>query len=170
MSCRSVLLVKETGGPGENHRPVASHWQTLSHNVVHPPWSGFELTTSVVICTDCIGSCSPTTIRSRRPLTDTGVCVPFGCIYESYFHVVDGTGDADIFDAFCWTANKTNKRSHLKSLNTQIVRHICWWKSRSWLRTGTKMWRGYKRLIIPQTFSLALQWQYRYTQSTKRDT
>jgi hypothetical protein len=20
---------------GENHRPVASHWQTLSHNVVH---------------------------------------------------------------------------------------------------------------------------------------
>jgi hypothetical protein len=28
-------LVKETGGPGENHRPVASHWQTLSHNVVH---------------------------------------------------------------------------------------------------------------------------------------
>ena len=29
-----VLLVEETGGPGENHRPVASHWQTLSHNVV----------------------------------------------------------------------------------------------------------------------------------------
>jgi hypothetical protein len=31
----SVLLVEETGGPGENHRPSASHWQTLSHNVVH---------------------------------------------------------------------------------------------------------------------------------------
>jgi hypothetical protein len=28
----SVLLMEETG---ENHRPVASHWQTLSHNVVH---------------------------------------------------------------------------------------------------------------------------------------
>jgi hypothetical protein len=26
--------MEETGGPGENHRPVASHWQTLSHNVV----------------------------------------------------------------------------------------------------------------------------------------
>ena len=25
----------ETGGPGENHCPVSSHWQTLSHNVVH---------------------------------------------------------------------------------------------------------------------------------------
>jgi hypothetical protein len=30
----SVLLVEETGIPGENHWPVASHWQTLSHNVV----------------------------------------------------------------------------------------------------------------------------------------
>ena len=35
ISWRSVLLVEETGGSGENHRPVASHWQTLSHNVVH---------------------------------------------------------------------------------------------------------------------------------------
>jgi hypothetical protein len=31
----SVLLVEETGGPGENHWHVASHWQTLSHNVLH---------------------------------------------------------------------------------------------------------------------------------------
>jgi hypothetical protein len=29
-----VLLVEETGGPGENHRPAASHRQTLSHTVV----------------------------------------------------------------------------------------------------------------------------------------
>jgi hypothetical protein len=31
---RSVLLVEETWGLGENHRPVGSHWQILSHNVV----------------------------------------------------------------------------------------------------------------------------------------
>ena len=31
---RSVLLVEETGVPGENHQPVASKSQTLSHNVV----------------------------------------------------------------------------------------------------------------------------------------
>ena len=30
----SVLFVEETRVLGENHRPVASHWQTLSHNVV----------------------------------------------------------------------------------------------------------------------------------------
>ena len=29
-----VLLVKKTGIPGESHRHVASHLQTLSHNVV----------------------------------------------------------------------------------------------------------------------------------------
>ena len=34
ISCRSVLSVEETGVPGENHRPVASHWQTFSHFVV----------------------------------------------------------------------------------------------------------------------------------------
>jgi hypothetical protein len=28
------LLEEETGVPGENHRPVASHGQTLSYNVV----------------------------------------------------------------------------------------------------------------------------------------
>ena len=35
ISWHSVLLVEETRGPGKNQRPVASQWQTLSHNVVH---------------------------------------------------------------------------------------------------------------------------------------
>ena len=35
ISWRSVLLVEETRVPGKKHRPVTSHWQTLSHNVVH---------------------------------------------------------------------------------------------------------------------------------------
>ena len=35
---QSVLLVEETGIPWENPWPAASHWQTLSHNVV----SSFE--------------------------------------------------------------------------------------------------------------------------------
>ena len=34
ISWRSVLFGKETRGPGEEHRPTASNWQTLSHNVV----------------------------------------------------------------------------------------------------------------------------------------
>jgi hypothetical protein len=57
MSWWSVLLVEETGVPGENHRPVASHWQTLSHNVVSstPRLSGLVLTTLMVIGIDCTG-------------------------------------------------------------------------------------------------------------------
>jgi len=35
ISWRFLLLVEETRVPWENHRPVVSHWQTLSHNVVH---------------------------------------------------------------------------------------------------------------------------------------
>ena len=35
ISWQSVLLVEETGGPVGNHRHIASHWQTLSHDVVH---------------------------------------------------------------------------------------------------------------------------------------
>ena len=34
ISWQLVLLVEETGVPGENHRPIASHLQNLSHNVI----------------------------------------------------------------------------------------------------------------------------------------
>jgi len=34
ISWRLVLLVQETGAPEENHRPVVSHSQNLSENVV----------------------------------------------------------------------------------------------------------------------------------------
>jgi hypothetical protein len=54
ISWLSVLLVDETE---EIHRPVASHWQTLSRIEYTSLWTGFELTTSVVIVTDCTGSC-----------------------------------------------------------------------------------------------------------------
>jgi hypothetical protein len=59
ISWRSILLVEEIRVPGENHWPVASHWQTFSHNNVSstPPHERFELTTLVVIDTDCTGSC-----------------------------------------------------------------------------------------------------------------
>jgi hypothetical protein len=53
----SVLLMEEIGVPRENHRPVASNRQILSHNVVHLARAGFKLATSVVIGTDCICSC-----------------------------------------------------------------------------------------------------------------
>ena len=70
---RSVLLVEETGVPGENHRPAASHWQTLSHNVVSSTACLTGIQTHNISGTDCIGSYKSNYIctiwlRPQRPL------------------------------------------------------------------------------------------------------
>ena len=59
ISWRSVLLVGETGLPGENHRPVQvtdKHYYKRLYRV-HLSWAGPEFTTLVVIDTDCTSSC-----------------------------------------------------------------------------------------------------------------
>ena len=61
ISWRSVLLVEETGVPGENHRPVASHWQTLLHNVVSSTPRLSEIWTHIFRHWLVV---TPTTIRS----------------------------------------------------------------------------------------------------------
>jgi hypothetical protein len=67
----SVLLAEDTRVPWEYHRPVISHWQTLSHNVVsitlrHERDSNSYL---LVMGTDCIGSCKSNyhTIMTTTP-------------------------------------------------------------------------------------------------------
>ena len=77
-SWQSVLLVEETG---ENHRPVANHWQTLSHNVVsrttqHEQGSNSQLL--VLIVTDCTSSCKSTydaITTTTAPVWITGIIV-----------------------------------------------------------------------------------------------
>jgi hypothetical protein len=61
ISWRLVVLVEETGIPGKNHLPSASHWHIMLHEYTSP-WTGFELTTFVV--TYCV-VVNPTAIRSR---------------------------------------------------------------------------------------------------------
>jgi hypothetical protein len=53
-----IQIMRGNGVPRENHWPALGHWQTLSQNVVSstPRLSGFELTTLVVMCTDCINT------------------------------------------------------------------------------------------------------------------
>ena len=76
ISWQSALLMEETGVPRENHRHVAIHWPTLSHNVVLSTlytslWAGFKLTTLVMMGTDCIlGSCKSNNHMIIRPLLD----------------------------------------------------------------------------------------------------
>jgi hypothetical protein len=35
ISWRSVLLMEETGVPGEHHRPVATHWHIFDHTMLY---------------------------------------------------------------------------------------------------------------------------------------
>ena len=81
---RSVLLVEETG---ENYRPAASHWQTLSHTSCveyTSPWAGFELTTLVVIGTDCIGSCKSNYHATKTAPWIFRLCSIFCFSFDAY--------------------------------------------------------------------------------------
>jgi len=71
ISWRSVLLMKETGGPGKNHRSVASHWQTLSHNAVH--LALVEIRTHNT--SGCIGSFK-SNYNTGTTTTDPNIIVP----------------------------------------------------------------------------------------------
>ena len=57
ISWLSVLLVEETGVPGDNHWPDKLYHIMLYRD--HLAWAEFELTTLEMIGTDCIGSCKP---------------------------------------------------------------------------------------------------------------
>ena len=71
ISWRSVLLVEETEG-SEKITDLSQVTDKLYHIKLYTsPWSRFEITTSVVIGTDCIGSCKSNYHRKHQIDTST---------------------------------------------------------------------------------------------------
>jgi hypothetical protein len=73
----SVLLVEETVVPRENHRPVKSQWQTLSHNIVSsaPRHQWDSNTPLLVIGTDfCTGSCKSNFHMITKTMAPKSLC------------------------------------------------------------------------------------------------
>ena len=69
----SVLLLEESGVPGESHWPVSSYCQTWSHHELHSNFS-----TLVAIGTDCTGSC-----KSNYHTITTTTALPILEIFEN---------------------------------------------------------------------------------------
>ena len=101
ISWRSVLLAR-TGVHGENHGPAVSHWQTLSHVMlyqVHLVWARFEVTTLVVIGTDCIGI-----YKSNYHTITTALMSLWGWILHQVRHlsVIRDVAQIDIHIRYSW--------------------------------------------------------------------
>ena len=90
-----MVVVSFIGGGNQNtrkkkHRPVASHCQTLSQNVISSTARHERGSTLAVIGTDCTGSCKPN-YHSITTMTvkeyETGICfVPKKfCIFFFFF-------------------------------------------------------------------------------------
>ena len=68
ISWRLVLLIEETGGPGET-TVLPQITEKIYHIMLYTSlWVRVEPTTSVVIGNDCIGSCKSIRSRPRQPL------------------------------------------------------------------------------------------------------
>ena len=86
ISWQSVLLVEETGGPKKT-TDLSQVTAKIYHIMLFTlSWLRFELTTSVVIGIDCIGSCKsnyPTIMATTVPIK---ICIMLKLILNSCFH------------------------------------------------------------------------------------
>ena len=82
ISLGSVLLVEET----ENQEKPPTCRKSLTNFT--SPRAGFKPTTSVVICTDCIGSKSNHDHGHNGPLGISGICT-YTYVYRCTFNIVD---------------------------------------------------------------------------------
>jgi hypothetical protein len=130
ISWRSVLFVEESGLPGENHRPAASHWK-LYHIMlyrVHLTCAGFELTTVMVIGIDYIGICK----SNYYTITTTTAIILYIGVYFRRLLLSK------------WITKKTWKMLAMQRMMTllyepKIESLYNWWLSMMWILVFTEI-------------------------------
>ena len=144
---RSVLLAEETGGPGSggNHQ---------SHIMLYPStWSRFELTTLVVIGTDCIGSCESnfqmiTATTAPRNIDLSSSTDPLTFVWLEIFH-----WQIKCLSQFAIVRLKYFK---LRNLMAQIFMHIgiisIWFHT-----TCTCMFCSWTQNVLQSTFQIWIE-------------
>ena len=112
--------------PEKTADPVASHWQTL-YQMYISPWSRFELTTSVVIGTDCIGSCKSNYHTIMATTAPVGIKIWHSTIFfHEFAQQIILTGCKLNFNQFPLILLKTKKLFKMPS--DKIMDIWPWWK------------------------------------------
>ena len=132
--------MKEIEVSRENQRPLASYWQTLSHNVVSSKprqERGFELNTLVVICIDCTDSCQ----SNYHTIMITTVPTLLHANHVTCTYCVQAVGQRSVKAAP--TPEAVNADPHAE---THAACPIPEWANFStcsitWCRSGTWIWR-----------------------------
>jgi hypothetical protein len=126
ISWQLVLLVEETGVPGENHRPAASHWQTWSHSVVSS--TSRQDTTLVVSGTGYIGICKSN--NYAMPTTTAPWCI---IQYDNSFKVEHSydSNRRTSWESVALILEGRNRRR-------VVLRHVWIWRSAVDCRGGSR--------------------------------
>ena len=88
-----LFLVEETRVRRENHQPVATHWQTWSHNVVsskprHERGSKLTTLVAILIGTDCTGSCNSNNNTITTAFCELALYLNITAVYHAYVTLI----------------------------------------------------------------------------------
>ena len=113
--------MEETGAPGENHWPVASHWQTLSHNVVSsiPRLSNYFSVLFLFPCSILRNDFLKSTSVTVEDFIRFKVCVN----YHYNTHTDPITVLRCLFFLYCmWSCSRLI--THLRT-SLSVTKHVC---------------------------------------------